>query len=209
MDCRSGPLIAPVIGGTQIHPFVGMGMNYDKMKALMEASSEESVVGRKTKVKEFAEPDSSPDWKYLGYVAKNGWRPRGGSSHEEANDISVVSDFTPTLSIYGVAGGAGCTVAGALISAISPENPDEAIKTLLAVIVEHAGGDFVGVQDALPEHGLPAYVLFNHPKHRSTLALPLNQNFGTEAIRNRLAECNRKYSRRDEERGTSDAKQIQ
>lgn len=119
------------------------------------------------------------------------------------------SNFTPTLSIYGVAGGAGCTLAGALISAISPENPDEAIKTLLAVIVEHAGGDFVGVQNALPEHGLPAYVLFNHPKHRSTLALPLNQNFSTEAIRNRLAECNGKYSRRDDERGASDAKQIQ
>jgi|SRR5215469_7625735 len=96
--------------------------------------------------------------------------------------------------MYGVPGGAGGTLAGSLISAISPENPDDAIKTLLAVIVEHAGGHFVGVQDAVPEHGLPAYVLFNHPKHRSTLALQLDQNFGTEAIRNRLAECGNKYS---------------
>ncbi len=71
MDCTSGPLIAPVIGGTQIHPLVGMGMDYGKMKALMEASSEESVMLRKAKVKEFPEPDSSPDRKYLDYVAKD------------------------------------------------------------------------------------------------------------------------------------------
>jgi hypothetical protein len=31
------------------------------------------------------------------------------------------------------------------VSSISPDNPSEAIKTILAVIVEHAGGDFVGV----------------------------------------------------------------
>ena len=96
-----------------------------------------------------------------------------------------------------------------LISAICPDNPAEAIKTLLAVIVEHAGGEFVGVQGALPEHGLPAYVLFNHPKHRSTLALRLDQNLSTETIRNRLAECDRKFSRRDDEQGGSDARQIQ
>lgn len=121
----------------------------------------------------------------------------------------MVPDFTSTPSIYGVPGSGGRTLAGTLNFAISPENPDEAIKTLLSVIVEHAGGDFVGVQDALPEHGLPAYVLFNHPKHRSTLALRLDQNFSTEAIRNRLAECNRKYSTIDDERGASDAKPIQ
>jgi len=45
-------------------------MDYDKMQALMEASREESVVRRKPKVKEFPKPDSSPDWKYLGYLAK-------------------------------------------------------------------------------------------------------------------------------------------
>ena len=106
----------------------------------------------------------------------------------------MVSDFTPTPSVYGVPGAAGRTLAGALISAISPENPDGAIKTLLALIVEHAGGDFVGVQDAPPEHGPPAYVLFNHPIYRSTLALRLDQNFSTEAIRNLVAECIRKYS---------------
>ena len=38
---------------------------------------------------------------------------------------------------------------------------------------------------------LPAYVLFNHPKHGSTLALRLDQNCGTDAIRNRLAACDR------------------
>ncbi len=45
-------------------------MDYDKMKALMEASREESVVRRKPEVKEFPKPGSSSDWKYLGYVAK-------------------------------------------------------------------------------------------------------------------------------------------
>jgi hypothetical protein len=82
----------------------------------------------------------------------------------------------------------------AMVSTISPDNPRQSIKTLLAIIVEHAGGDFVGIQDALPEHGLPAYVLFNHPKHRSTLALRLDEGFSTEAILKRLAECDKRFS---------------
>ncbi len=82
----------------------------------------------------------------------------------------------------------------ALLTTISPDNPSQAIKTLLAVIVEHAGGEFVGIQDALPEYRLPAYVLFNHPKHRSTLAIRLDENFGTEAILKRLADCDKKFS---------------
>jgi hypothetical protein len=82
----------------------------------------------------------------------------------------------------------------AMVSTISPDNPSQSIKTLLAIIVEHAGGDFVGIQDALPEHGLPAYVLFNHPKHRSTLALRLDEHFSTEAILKRLAECDKRFS---------------
>ncbi|MGB9433565.1 MAG: hypothetical protein WBQ89_15085 [Candidatus Acidiferrum sp.] len=45
-------------------------MDYEKMKALMEASREESAVQPKPKVKEFPQPDSWPDWKYLGYVAE-------------------------------------------------------------------------------------------------------------------------------------------
>ena len=45
-------------------------MNYEMMKALMEASREESAVEGKPKVKEFPKPDSWSDWKYLGYVAK-------------------------------------------------------------------------------------------------------------------------------------------
>ena len=81
-----------------------------------------------------------------------------------------------------------------MISAISALNSGEAIKRLLAVVVEHAGGDFVGIQGAQSEYGLPGDVLFNHPKHGSTPALRLDQNFGTDAIRNRLAACDRRYS---------------
>jgi hypothetical protein len=82
------------------------------------------------------------------------------------------------------------------VSTISPDNPSEAIHRILAVIVEHAGGDFVGVQDAAPEHGLPAYVLFNHRRHHSTLALRLDENFGTAAILRRLAECDQRFGER-------------
>lgn len=46
------------------------GMDYEKMKALMEASREESAVQRNPKVKEFRKPDSKPDWKYRAYVTK-------------------------------------------------------------------------------------------------------------------------------------------
>ena len=45
-------------------------MNYEKMKALMESSRDESAAQRKAQVKEFPKPDSRPDWKYLDYVAK-------------------------------------------------------------------------------------------------------------------------------------------
>ena len=45
-------------------------MDYEKMKALMEASREESAAERKLKVKEFPKPDSEPDGKYLGYPAR-------------------------------------------------------------------------------------------------------------------------------------------
>ena len=79
-------------------------------------------------------------------------------------------------------------------SSLSPDHPDEGIKTLLAIIVEHAGADFVGVQNAQPEHRLPAYVLFNHPRHRSTLAVRLDKNFGTDAILRRLAECDQRFA---------------
>ena len=40
-------------------------MDYEKMKALMEASREQSLAQRRTQVKEFPKPDSKPDWKYL------------------------------------------------------------------------------------------------------------------------------------------------
>ena len=83
------------------------------------------------------------------------------------------------------------------IRSISPDHPSDAIKTILAVIVEHAGGHFAGVQNAAREHNLPAYVLFNHPRHRSTLALRLDENFGTDAVLRRLAECDKKFDGRE------------
>ena len=43
-------------------------MDYEKMKALMEASREESAAQRKAQVTEFPRPDSQPDWKYLDQV---------------------------------------------------------------------------------------------------------------------------------------------
>jgi hypothetical protein len=45
-------------------------MDYEKMKALLETSREESTAQRKSQVKEFPHPDSRPDWKYLDHVAK-------------------------------------------------------------------------------------------------------------------------------------------
>jgi hypothetical protein len=45
-------------------------MDYEKMKALMEASREESAAQRSPEVKEFHKPESRPNWKYLSAVAK-------------------------------------------------------------------------------------------------------------------------------------------
>jgi len=45
-------------------------MDYDKMKALIEASHEELAVQRKPEAKELSKLDSRQDWKYLDYVAK-------------------------------------------------------------------------------------------------------------------------------------------
>jgi hypothetical protein len=44
-------------------------MDFEKMKALMEASREESAAQRMPQVKEFPKPDSGSDWTYLGYDA--------------------------------------------------------------------------------------------------------------------------------------------
>jgi hypothetical protein len=55
VDYGSGPLIAPFID-----------MDFEKMKALMAASREESAALRKPELKEFPKPDSRPDWTYLG-----------------------------------------------------------------------------------------------------------------------------------------------
>ena len=45
-------------------------MDYEMMKALKEASREESSAQRKPQVKDFPKPDSRPDWKYVDYVQK-------------------------------------------------------------------------------------------------------------------------------------------
>jgi hypothetical protein len=45
-------------------------MDYEKMKALMEASRDESPVQHKPEVKEFPRSESRPDWKYLAAVSK-------------------------------------------------------------------------------------------------------------------------------------------
>jgi hypothetical protein len=54
--------------GPRIAQFIGM--DYEKMKALLETSREESTAQRNPEVKEFPHPDSRPDWKYLDHVAK-------------------------------------------------------------------------------------------------------------------------------------------
>jgi DNA-binding NtrC family response regulator len=82
---------------------------------------QELSVQRKPEVKEFSRQDSIPDWITWITYERNAWESSGGNSHENANDISVVSDFAPT-SIYGVPGGAGRALAGALIGGISNEN---------------------------------------------------------------------------------------
>jgi hypothetical protein len=49
--CGFGPPIADLIG-----------MDYEKMKALLETSREESTAQPKPEVKEFPKPDARPDW---------------------------------------------------------------------------------------------------------------------------------------------------
>jgi hypothetical protein len=46
-------------------------MDYDKMKAMIEANRAELPTQRNTEVKEFPRPDSRPEWKYLDYVPKD------------------------------------------------------------------------------------------------------------------------------------------
>jgi hypothetical protein len=46
-----------------------IGMDFEKLKALMEASREESAAQRKPRVEEFPKPGSRPDWTYLGHAA--------------------------------------------------------------------------------------------------------------------------------------------
>jgi hypothetical protein len=45
-------------------------MDFEKMKALMEASRDESAVQRKPELKEFPKPHSRPDWTHLGCDAQ-------------------------------------------------------------------------------------------------------------------------------------------
>ena len=63
---------------TEVHGAVdritewGVIMDYETMKAFMEASRAESPAQRKLQVREFPKPDSKPDWKYLNQVPKEG-----------------------------------------------------------------------------------------------------------------------------------------
>jgi len=45
-------------------------MDYDKMRALMETSRKRPAGQRQPKPKDIRKPDSRPDWKYFGYVAR-------------------------------------------------------------------------------------------------------------------------------------------
>ena len=58
--CTFGPPIANLIG-----------MDYEKMKALLETSREESTAQGKPEVKELPKPDARPDWKYLAHLTKD------------------------------------------------------------------------------------------------------------------------------------------
>jgi hypothetical protein len=49
----------------------------------------------------------------------------------------------------------------------------------------------------MQEHNPPVYVLFNHPIHRSTLALRLDETFGPDAVPRPLAECDKKFEGRE------------
>ena len=46
------------------------GMDYEKMRALAQASREEPAEQRGPELKKRPELDSRPDWKYLDYVSK-------------------------------------------------------------------------------------------------------------------------------------------
>jgi len=46
-------------------------MDYEKMKAFLEASRENSTGQRNFEVKEFPKPDSRPHWKYLAHLSKD------------------------------------------------------------------------------------------------------------------------------------------
>lgn len=57
--CKSGHRIALFVG-----------MDYEKMKALMETTREGSSAQRKAEVKQFPTQDYRPDWKYLDHIKR-------------------------------------------------------------------------------------------------------------------------------------------
>ena len=69
---RDGPVRSDQSSSSKLDQVTGRDvvMDYEKMKALMEASREESLAQRRAQFKEFPKPDSRPDWKYLDYVQK-------------------------------------------------------------------------------------------------------------------------------------------
>ena len=48
-----------------------IGMDYEKMKAFLETSREQSAEQHTPEVKEFPKPALRPDWRYLDHLAKD------------------------------------------------------------------------------------------------------------------------------------------
>ena len=48
-----------------------IGMDYEKMKAFLETSREESAAQHTPEVKEFPKPASRPVWRYLDHLTKD------------------------------------------------------------------------------------------------------------------------------------------
>ena len=89
-------------------------MDYEKMKALMEASREQSLRNAGRKSKSFASRILSRIGNGWIPYEKNGLQLNGGTSHENPDEISVVPDSAQTPWIYLVPGRAGRTLAGEL-----------------------------------------------------------------------------------------------
>jgi hypothetical protein len=68
------------------------------------------------------------------------------NSHENPDDISVVSDFAQTPWIYDVPGGAGCALAGELNNLGGHPTPEMTVATPLSRVAQNADSDHTPVQ---------------------------------------------------------------